>query len=104
MVIKTFSNGFLENRKVNYEKEFKQFFKNLMKQKTTKLVIDLRNSQGGFSPQAELLKYLIKEPFIVTKKAFTIVDALPDKEYFTKDKYYNSVGQLQLTPTTDDTF
>ena len=105
LVVKTFSEGILSNAEVNYKKEYKQFFKSLNKQKITRLVLDLRNNQGGhFAPQAELLKYLIKDPFIVTRKAYTSVDTLSNTAYYAKDENYHAFNRIKFTSAHDGVF
>lgn len=105
LVLKTFNKKTLNSRKVNFKKEYKSHFKKLRKKKIERLVIDLRNNQGGhLLPHLEFLRYLIDEPFTACKIGYLKTNILPTEEYVEKNNSYNEFHQLILTPATDGTF
>jgi hypothetical protein len=76
-------NSFLFDNEQDYYEFLRESFKNLKKQKTKNLIIDLRENKGGDSKNGdELLKYIIKKPF----KQYDKVSVKYSQ--FQKDYYY----------------
>lgn len=88
-----------------FRKTIKDFFRTLQKEKTQKLIIDLRGNGGGYGEATHyLLSYLIDKPVYPYKKEYAIVGSISKDSYYKQDMFFKHFNRQNLKLISDTFF
>ncbi|MGD1947817.1 MAG: S41 family peptidase [Croceivirga sp.] len=87
LVVPSFDSDTKGETGEKYSRFYKKVFAEMKTATIKHLILDLRNNGGGDpKPQLSLLSYLLYKPVKLYRQSFTIMEKVPNPEYYPNDK------------------